>query len=710
MEIISKDRHEQVSTALWAKFNTYSTDRYQLEQQWLRNLRQYKRIYDPEITIPEGKSRVYPGDTHTKITGWVAKMMEMMFPAQEKNWELKPTPFPNILQADLDNIIAALEAEQQVIAEQTQQEPQPVTSEQIEKAVKAFAEQRARRMEQECEDQLTDESIDYPELCKKVIRRGGIYGFGVAEGPQVRTQAERVWEPDPMTGQFVAVTKKLRRPFYTPLRAWDVYPDLSAPTWSEQEGLFTRKAFTRHGLVLLSKRDDFFGAEIREYLKEAPTGDYKPRSYEAELDVIRKMEQTGGTVKGRLYDVIRWYGFLSGKDLSDLGVDVSDALVSKDVLADVWLLGGRIIKADTAPFGEKVSDMFHVYIPEEDEDGPLTGSAKVEVLRDSQMKLCATDRALMDNMAESASSIKEINNDLIDINRRPSRIVGGMTIHRNGDGAEANYPAIRIYDVPNHTQQLLALRSNILEVFDAESNLPSWRMGNAQPLGEAFRTSNNMSLMAGGGDMVTKDDVRSFDRFVKSMIGSLVRWNMEFSERDDIKGDFQVQAKGSISLVAKEVRGAALDQLVSTLSPRERVMIDERGLLEDRFKARDLPLDRIKDQDEAQQALDQFDQQQAQAAQIQQALDQSKTQLQTATAQEKEAKANETANMIEVKVQEALSRIAQNMAKAKGMKDDAALKSIQLLLSQGEPEKEGGGTSQPVEGETSQQPGGESAV
>ena len=171
-----------------------------------------------------------------------------------------------------------------------------------------------------------------------------------------------------------------------------------------------------------------------------------------------------------------------------------------------------------------------------------------------------------------------------------------------------------------------------------------------------------------------------------------------------------MQAKGSISLVAKEVRGAALDQLVSTLSPRERVMIDERGLLEDRFKARDLPLDRIKDQDEAQQALDQFDQQQAQAAQVQQALDQSKTQLQTATAQEKEAKAAETANMIDVKVQEAMSRIAQNMAKAKGMKDDAALKSIQLLLSQGEPEKEGGGTSQPVEGETAQQPGGGSAV
>ena len=84
--------------------------------------------------------------------------------------------------------------------------------------------------------------------------------------------------------------------------------------------------------------------------------------------------------------------------------------------------------------------------------------------------------------------------------------------------------------------------------------------------------------------------------------------------------------------------------------------------------------------------------------------------FESATAQEKEAKASETAQMIEVKVQEALSRIAQNMAKAKGMKDDAALKSIQLLLSQGEPEKEGGGTSQSVEGETTQQSGGDTAV
>lgn len=85
MKVLSQDALEQLGLRLKSKFAVYDGERQQLEQQWLKNLRQYKAIYDPEIKIPEGKSKVYPKDTHTKIVGWVAKMMEMMFPAQEKN-------------------------------------------------------------------------------------------------------------------------------------------------------------------------------------------------------------------------------------------------------------------------------------------------------------------------------------------------------------------------------------------------------------------------------------------------------------------------------------------------------------------------------------------------------------------------------------------------------------------------------------------------
>lgn len=690
MKVLSQDTLEQLGLRLKSKFAVYDGERQQLEQQWLKNLRQYKAIYDPEVKIPEGKSKVYPKDTHTKIVGWVAKMMEMMFPAQEKNWSLWVTAFPNIEEGDLSSIINTLTAQQMVLSEQNPEAGlQPVTPDMIEKAVKEFAKQRAARMEMECEDQLADDKVDYPELCKKIIRRGGIYGYGVAEGPMVKTQEERTWGLDPLTGQFKAVAKQVPRPFYEVLKVWDVYPDLSAQKWGDQEGLFVRKAYSRQGLRALAAREDFFEDVINKFLKDNETGNYKARSYEAQLHEIKKTDQNPPDMITRQYEVIRWYGFVSAQDLKDIGAKIPDKALGKDILADVWLLGDTVIKADTAPFGEGVADMFHVFIHEEDEDAPLTGSSKVETLRDSQMKLCAIDRATMDNMAESASSIKEVNEDLVHTNDRGKKITGGMTIRRNGEGVEANAPAIRIYDIPNHTAQLLELRKSVLEVFDVESHLPSWRMGNAQPLGEAFRTSNNMSIMAGGGDMVTKDDARAFDRFVKSFIGSLVKWNMEFNEKTDIKGDYQVMPKGTMSLVAKEVRGAALDQMMQTMTPRQLVMIDERGIIEDRFKARDLSLDRLKSPEDAAKALAQFDQQQAAAAQTQQGLDESKTQMQLASAQEKAAKAQEITETLKMKVNEGLSRIAQNLAKAKGEKDKAALQSIQLLMEQINGKKEG---------------------
>jgi len=284
-------------------------------------------------------------------------------------------------------------------------------------------------------------------------------------------------------------------------------------------------------------------------------------------------------------------------------------------------------------------------------------------------------------------------------------ITGGMTVFRHGEGAEANYPAVRSVDIPSHISELLELRKTVLEVFDVESNLPSWRMGNAQPLGEAFRTSNNMSMMASGGDMVTKDDVRSFDRFVKSLIGSLVAWNMELNPKQDIKGDFSVLPKGNLSLVAKEVRGAALAQLKTTLTPRQMVLINEDEFLIEEFLSRDLPRRLVKTGKEAEAALAAFDQQQAQAAQIQQGLDQSKAAKQSADAQKAQASAEEIVALVEAKAAEIHSKTVHNLAAAKGVKDASALQSVDLLLRASEPKETGAGAGKAAKGAAAKEQG-----
>ena len=173
----------------------FITDRYARENQWLKNLRQYAGEYDKDVLglIPAERSHVYPRDTKIKIKGGVAKMMEMMFPSLEKNWELGVSPNPSIPQDSLQQILDALQTQQAQTGE-------PVTSETIERAVRAFAEKRKDKMETEIADQLADPGVDYPQLCKRVVRSGYLYGFGVARSPLVRTQKERIWEADEATG------------------------------------------------------------------------------------------------------------------------------------------------------------------------------------------------------------------------------------------------------------------------------------------------------------------------------------------------------------------------------------------------------------------------------------------------------------------------------------------------------------------------------
>ena len=122
---LSFDKMKKLGAMLRGKFNQYEKDRRPVEEQWARNLRQYLRQYDPDVLklIPDERSKVYPGDTRVKVKGKVAKMMEMMMPTQEKNWELAVSPVPSIGEKDLANIISMLEQKEHLLAQTEQREP-----------------------------------------------------------------------------------------------------------------------------------------------------------------------------------------------------------------------------------------------------------------------------------------------------------------------------------------------------------------------------------------------------------------------------------------------------------------------------------------------------------------------------------------------------------------------------------------------------------
>jgi hypothetical protein len=660
---------------LKSTLDAYITDRALLEQQWLRNLRQYRGLYDPEVeaNIPVERSKSYPRDTRVKVKGGVAKMMEMMFPAQDKNWTLAPSPNPSIPQEDLQRILMEV---------QMTMEEGANPDDAIEREIASFAKDRAAKMEKEIADQLSDAGIDYPQLCKRVIRSGYIYGPGIARSPMVRTQKERRWKVDQMTGQYVAETVTVRRPYPEFVRCWDSYPDLSAKTWDDQEMFFERNILTRSDFRALGSRQDFIKKHIDEYLKHHPTGNYTAKTYEAAL---RELTKTSNIIdqQARRYEVYRALGFVSAHQLRGCGIEVDEEDLAKDYFVDLWLIDDVVIKAKLAAFGEKPSDQYHAFIYAEDEDSGLTGVGLPEEVRDSQMGLCAMTRALRDNAASTAGPIFEVNTSLLPRGRKSiGPIHSFMTIEREGDGMEAQYPAVRDIQTTSHVTELLSIIEMDRRQLDVESNLPAFSMGSMQqPMGEAFRTTTNMSMMTGAANMVTKDTVRAFDKFTTSLIRSMLLWNMEFNPNEKIKGDFDVVAQGNISLVAKEVRGAALDQFMMGLTPEERAMLDTYGLLIDRLKARDLPVDRVLPKEEAEKLLESMRQSASQATQIEQGLTAAKTKVSEAQAGKIATDAEIAARNADAVMQEILSRVEQNIANAASAKDKHQLENLKVLLS-----------------------------
>lgn len=669
----------KLGSQLRGQLDDFIKDRDLLEIQWLKNLRQYTAKYDPSVLslIPEERSHVYPRDTRVKVKGGVAKMMEMMFPAQERNWELEVSPTPSIPKDALQSIIDELQA-------QTDEEgqPIPITSEDIEREVRDFASKRMDNMETEIADQLADKNIDYPQMSKRVLRSGYIYGFGVARSPMVRTQTERIWELDEVTGEYEAVKKKVRRPYPEDVRIWDYYPDLMAKNWRDQEIGFERVVMTRHSLRQLTTRPDFKKEVIKEYIRNHPTGNYKAQTYETELQILAKTTNLTDRTSRR-YEVYRALGFISAHMLQAAGVKIAEDELDKDIFADIWFIDNHVIKARKASFGERHSDQYHAFIYAEDEDSGLTGVGLPEEVRDSQMSLCASSRALMDNMAAIAGPIFEVNTDLLGKGRKSiGPIHAFMTIEREGEGVEGQYPAVRDISTQSHIPEILSIIEMHRQQLDVESNLPSFTLGNMQqPLGEAFRTTNNMSMMMGSANMITKDTVRAFDKYTTSLIGSILGWNMEFNENEELKGDYQVRAKGNLSLVAKEVRGAALDQFITTLSEEDRAMFDMYGINLDRLKARDLPTDRLLPEDEAKEIIKGMRESASQAAQVEQGLTQAKTADANASAEKKSADKEFLAASAKATIQEILSRVEQNLAIAKTNEDKVQLENLKTLLT-----------------------------
>jgi hypothetical protein len=572
-------------------FETYKSDRQLTEQRWLRNLRQYLGIYDPEIEnqLAATRSRAYPRLTRVKCISVLSRVMNMMFPGNERNWELTASPNADMAIEDV------MEAVQRIQAQAQGGQPPQMTQEMVQQAVNGLAQERAEQLSRLIDDQLQelggDQTLDYIALNRKVVQSGIRYGLGVLEGPFVREQRNVTWGVDPMTGQPAPQVQTRYKPQFEFLPVWDFYPDLSGKTLNDMDGYFKRLVMTRSQVRKLADRSDFFGAVIKNYLRTTPQGNYKAQAFEQELRGMgTKANVNDAKVEGNKYEIIVWNGPVSGRELSQAGADVPEDKMADDIDAVVWLIGNCVIKADINPWRKIDADVktVHAFVFDEDDTSPI-GNGLPAVVRDSQMSVSAATRMLLDNASVVCGPNLELNTDLLRLDQDLTSVHAYKMWYREGTDASAQWPAVRNIPIEGHLDELLKTIDLFMKFADMETFVGPATGGDTQRgMGEPMRTAAGASMLRGDAALPFKDIIRNFDTFTQSVISALVQFNRKFNPGEAPEGDYNVIARGASSLIAKEIRGVQVDTLVQTLTPAEMDHVDERKLVEARFAVRDM--------------------------------------------------------------------------------------------------------------------------
>lgn len=623
-----------IGSTLLSEFNQAKADRQEVELRWLQDLRQYRGIYEPEVEQRIGKkrSRSFVRKTRVKVRTLDARMMDLLFPSGSViNWTIGPTPNPAISPLQKQKIIDLL-SQAQV----------PPSQDALDKAIREFVKNASRAMGRTIEDQLAD--TKYRDIAGKVIHSGNLYGHGILKAPLVEKKVRQRFTSD--QGKWTIEQESYVAPFLEYVPIWRWYPDMAATELKNCRYVYELHSMTKTKLAGLSERKAFNGEAIRNYILSNADGATLANNYDQELRSIGERISSQSDKRG-LYDVLERWGWIDATALELCGVKIPDERRHESFFANIWLLpNGEVIRASLQPING-VTWPYHIYYFDKDETSIFAEGVSA-IMRDDQDMINAAARMILDNAAHSAGPQYEINTRLMNTTEGLDEAFPHKVWLRSGE--EPNARAVNIIDVPSHINELVAIKQIFEESADEVLALPRFMNGENATTGAAG-TASGMSMLMGAANISVKDLLGNYDEGVtNSFITALYRWNMQFNTDESIKGDYDVKATGSASLVAKEVRNNQLVQFTTTLQPEERARVKWDEVTKAKAEALDMGHIVLSEEEAKEQANSPEAQQQAQLQQMQ-------IQLQMAALEKQNAK-------LDAEVQRLLAQAMEGKVKA----------------------------------------------
>lgn len=574
--------------------------RKEVEIRWLEDMCQYagvrsvqemgskpERAASTASAAANSGSQVFVNITRPKTNRTEGRICDILFPADDKNWGIQATPVPDLATVAKRGMQEAERAAEDANRLEGLNDPNATTAEGlsgIELLQKAEdlgtqaaeaqakideADRRAELMEAQIDDQLVE--CQYSQKARDAIGWAVKIGIGVLKGPVLCDYGRGRWQ----SGESGYALKQQEGAEHAPgvecTSPWSFFPDPSATCIADAEYVLERHLPSKRELRTMARKLGFDPGAVRELLEGgSDRGSADDLQFLADIRLL-----TGETtpVEGR-FVVWEYHGQLEVQEIAALiraeGTEEADeraAAFEKDAdplddrMVIAWFCNGRMLKL-TEYYPMDSGELLYSVFSFEKGNASILGAIGVpRMMRDSQEALNAAWRMMMDNAALSTGPQILIDKAAVqpadgEWTMRPRK--AWLWDSANASGGQ---PPFQAFNITMNQEQLAGIIALAQAFIDEETSMPRIAEGGGnmenQPGGAT--PVGTMAMMMNSAGVNIRRVVKNWDDDVTSpIITRIYDHNMQFSTRDEIKGDMKVEARGTAVLLVREQQAQIL--------------------------------------------------------------------------------------------------------------------------------------------------------
>ena len=554
--------------------------RRQDEERWLQSYRNYRGLYGPDVQFTEAeKSRVFIKVTKTKTLAAYGQIIDVLFANQKFPISVEPTVLPEGVAESVHFDMqqkpesSAPESEDSLFgfAGDGKDFPPGATADSLREMLGPLKNKladvegltegpgltgtqvsfepalvAAKKMEKKIMDQL--EEAHASKQLRSTSFEMALFGTGIMKGPFAADKEYPNWDEE---GEYNPVIKTV--PSTSHVSVWNFYPDPDAANMDEAQYVIERHKMSRAQLRALKKRP-FFRAQVIDDVISEGEGYYKKyweddlRDYQTDYDVDR-------------FEVLEYWGTVDREILETANIEIPEEFGEGDeVQANIWYCNNRIIRTVLNPF--KPAHIPYYAVPYELNPYSFFGVGIAENMDDTQTLMNGFMRMAVDNAVLSGNLLIEIDETNL-VPGQDLSVYPGKVFRRQGGAPGQAIFGTKFPNVSNENMQLFD-KARVLA--DESTGFPSFAHGQTGVSGVG-RTASGISMLMNAAAGGIKTVIKNVDDYLLAPLGkAMFSFNMQFDFDPEIKGDLEVKARGTESLMANEVRSQRLMQFMQVAS------------------------------------------------------------------------------------------------------------------------------------------------